>query len=118
MNFNQNHKNEQEYLANKPKIAAGLEELPSFDGNFFKYLMKHSRMRAKIAQSLNIKQGSLKTFYQLREKELPAKVKLAIIDNIDQEIINLLLTEYEKEKIIKRNEDLKRQFKLENMKKS
>lgn len=118
MNFIKNNTNEQEFLENTPKIAVGIEELPEFNGNFFKYLMKHSRKREVIAKELNLLPGSLKTYYQLREKQLPANVKLAIIKHIEKEVINLLLTEYEKEKISKRNEELKWQYELENMKKS
>lgn len=118
MNYIQNHKNEQEFLENTPKIAAGIEELPEFNGNFFKYLMKHSRKREVIAKELKILPGSLKTYYQFREKQVPANVKLAIIHNIDKDVINLLLTEYEKEKINIRNEELKRQYELEQQKQS
>jgi hypothetical protein len=92
----------------KNKITAGIEELPEINGHQFHYLVKSTRTKKEIADLIikpagnPIKPNSLNAYYLFKDRQIPAHLKLIIMNVIGEKTINYLLTEYIKESVNKK----------------
>lgn len=102
----ENNKN-QSIDTEKTKITAGIEELPEINGHQFHYLIKSTRTKKEIADEIikpsgnSIKPNSLNAYYLYKERQIPAHLKLILMNKLGEKTINYLLTEYVKENINK-----------------
>lgn len=93
----------------KIKITAGLEELPEINGHQFHYLIKSTRTKKEIADEIvkpsgnSIKPNSLNAYYLYKDRQIPAHLKLILMNKLGDKTINYLLTEYVKENIGKKS---------------
>jgi hypothetical protein len=96
---------EVDYQEGQIVIKPGIEELPEISGSQFKYICKYSRAKKEIAQSVikssgnSIQTESLNHYNKLKEKQIPAHLKLILIDVLGVHTLNSLLTEFEKQNI-------------------
>lgn len=103
----ENNKN-QNIESEKNKITAGIEELPEINGHQFHYIIKSTRTKKEIADLIlkpagnPIKPNSLNAYYLYKDKQIPAHLKLIIMNVIGEKTINYLLTEFIKENINKK----------------
>lgn len=68
--------------------------LPSINGYQFKYFLQNTVNQKLFANELGIKVTGLSFYYQKKNEEIPAKLKLMLIDHLGKETLNLLFTEF------------------------
>ena len=80
----------------KYRIEPGLMHLPNINGYQFKYFVKNTDSKQWFANALGIKVACLSFYYQKKNEEIPANLKLMLIDQLGKEMLNLLFTEFSK----------------------
>jgi hypothetical protein len=78
----------------KYRIEPGLMHLPNINGYQFKYFVQNTDSKQWFANELGIKPSGLSFYYQKKHEEIPAKLKLMLINHLGKEMLNLLFTEY------------------------
>ena len=68
--------------------------LPNINGYQFKYFVQNTDSKQWFANELKIKVACLSFYYQKKHEEIPANLKLMLIDHLGKEMLNLLFTEY------------------------
>lgn len=86
-------------LEQNTKIEAGLKTFPKFTGGFFVYCMTNTDIKNEFM--INFNHRSKTSFYnystaERKNKEIPAKFKLFLLNALPEATLNLLMTEYEK----------------------
>lgn len=80
----------------KYRIEPGLMHLPNINGYQFKYFVQNTNSKQWFANALEIKVPCLSFYYQKKHEEIPANLKLMLIDHLGKEMLNLLFTEFSK----------------------
>lgn len=83
----------------KIKIEAGLKTLPNFTGGFLVYCLNNTEIKSEFITTFNIKHKYSIYNYsnsQRKDKTIPAKYKLFLLNSLTESTLNLLMTEYEK----------------------
>lgn len=83
----------------KIRIEAGLQTLPTFTGGFLVYSLINTEVKSDFMTTFNIKnQKSIYNYStaERKNKEIPAKFKLFLLNALPEATLNLLMTEYEK----------------------
>ncbi|MFY8160300.1 MAG: hypothetical protein ACOVNU_03150 [Candidatus Kapaibacteriota bacterium] len=83
----------------KIKIEAGLQTLPTFTGGFMVYCLNNTDIKLDFITTFNIL--NKKSIYNYsntdrKDKDIPAKFKLFLLNSLTESTLNLLMTEYEK----------------------
>jgi hypothetical protein len=89
----------------KYRIEPGLTHLPNINGYQFKYFVQNTDSRQWFANALGIKITGLSFYYQKKHEEIPANLKLMLIDHLGKEMLNLLITEYCKVELRKQEKE-------------
>jgi hypothetical protein len=83
----------------KIKIEAGVDILPNFSGGFMVYCLNNTEIKSDFLTTFNIRNKNSIYNYSNKErkdKEIPARYKLFLINSLTEKTLNLLMTEYEK----------------------
>lgn len=78
----------------KYRIGPGIMHLPNINGYQFKYFLQNTNSQQFFANELGIKITGLSFYYQKKHEEIPAKLKLMLIEHLGKETLNLLATEF------------------------
>ena len=78
----------------KYRIEPGIMHLPNINGYQFKYFVKNTDSKQWFANALGIKVACLSFYYQKKNEEIPANLKLKLIEHLGKETLNLLATEF------------------------
>jgi hypothetical protein len=89
----------------KYRIEPGLMHLPNINGYQFKYFVQNTNSKQWFANALEIKVPCLSFYYQKKHEEIPANLKLMLIEHLGKETLNLLFTEYCKVELRKQEKE-------------